>query len=369
MPGTSRTMMRTTRALVAGMTAAAVLTACGLGSGQIGDVGELEAEAEVAAELDRLYAAAVEAGESEIVIYNAGLLIEDEHLWDVFSARYPEIDVTVANMFGAEFVGKIEQEFNSDNAIADVVLQGSSSVATQAGNGYWAEYEPAGAEAVVEAGRDPDLDGYCVAPFADAATIVYNTNVVSEAEAPQSWDDLLDPKWRGRIVLPQLDKPGTTSRTFGVLEEAGVIDDAWLERLVTQEPVGVAEATQVNGAVTAGQGDIGLSRQSYVSPDADRGAPLAQVFPIEGGSTLSAYFGCVVENGPNPNAARLMLSWLLTVEAQAGLAESWYYPLVPGQEVLGGMPPIEDVEIVTVPAVSEPELIASMTDKLSRLFG
>lgn len=331
-------------------------------------VGDLKADQAVVTELDALYAAAKEGDQSEVTVYLGGAPLDD--VWKAFSARYPEITVKPVSVYGAEYISKIEQEQSSGRVIADVVLQGPSSVYQHAQDGYFADFDPKSAKGVNKVGRDADLAGHCIAPYGEAAALTYNTDKVSADEAPKSWDDLVDPKWKGKIVLPQLDKPGTSSRSFGVLEQNGVIDDAWLDKLKANEPVGVAESTMVGAAVVSGKADVGLGRQGTLVREIEKGAPLGIVYPMESATIISTYFGCVMDKAPNKAAGELLTAWLFTEEAQEALADAAYYPLIDGVSPLKPFPPIEDVtNFSTVPGKDEPKLITSMTEKLKKRFG
>ncbi|MEV0109791.1 extracellular solute-binding protein [Nocardia sp. NPDC050799] len=356
-------------ALAASLTLALGLVACGGSANPTGGpVEKLAADDAVVAELDTLYQAARQDGRTEVTVYLGGAPLDD--VWKTFSRRYPEITVEPVGLYGAEFVSKIEQEHSSGRVLADVVLQGPSSVLQQAEQGYFADFDPAGAaEGFADVARDKDLDGTCIAPYGEAAALTYNTGKVSKEDAPASWDDLVDEKWKGRLVLPQLDKPGTTSRTFGVLAQTGEIDDGWLDRLAGNEPVGVAESTMTGAAVVSGKGDVGLGRQATLVREIEKGAPLGVVYPMESASVISTYFGCVMDKAPNSNAGKLLLSWLFTEEAQNALAGAGYYPLREGVRPLAPFPPIEEVgNVAIVSAKDEPKLIASMTKKMVERF-
>lgn len=360
------------QALMIGLVAACAavgVTACGSSTGSgSAPSGPVDPSPEVIKALDDLYQKARASGQDEVTVYAAASL-DDRLVIQKFEQRYPGIKVNAATVYGADFVTKLQTEHNSGRGAADVVLQGASSVVNQAKGGYFASYTPAGSDNVADIAHDTALGTNCIAPYGDAAVIVYNTQAVNAAEAPKSWADLVDPKWKGKIALPQVTTPGTTSRTFGVLENAGVIDDTWLQKLASQNVVGLAQASQTSSALTSGQAAIGLGRESYLVPDIEKGAPLRVVYPIDGGSTLSAYFGCVLANAPHPDAARLFDSWLFSDEGQTALAANGYYPFDKGQQPIGGFPPIEKItNLVNPSAEQEPTLITSMTAKMAKTF-
>ncbi len=153
--------------------------------------------------------------------------------------------------------------------------------------------------------------------FGDAAqagqttyTPQYNTKLVSATEAPRSWEDLLNPRWKGQLVL------GTTPRAWVTLALA---DGGWgigkteefLAKLRRQEPIWVSGPTAGLTLVIAGESKIladGLFH-SYVLA-IQKGAPIewCRVHPI----VVAGAYISLPTKAPNPNSARLFMEWLLS---------------------------------------------------------
>ena len=109
--------------------------------------------------------------------------------------------------------------------------------------------------------------------------IMYNKNAVSAADAPKNWQDLLDPKWRGRIILTDpTSSPAFVDLWWAVSRRNGGM--GYLERLRAQATrlyAGVAPLTQ---ALASGEAAIAVPGvPSILQPLVDRGAPLAMNTP------------------------------------------------------------------------------------------
>jgi iron(III) transport system substrate-binding protein len=147
--------------------------------------------------------------------------------------------------------------------------------------------------------------------------IMYNKNQVSEAEAPKTWEDLLDPKWRGRIILTDpTSSPAFVDLWWAVSRRNGGM--SYVERLREQAKrlyPGVAPLTQ---ALASGEAAIAVPGvPSILQPLADRGAPIAMNMP--GVTTGPEAVIGITRDARHPNAARLFAYWLLTPGGQAAL--------------------------------------------------
>jgi iron(III) transport system substrate-binding protein len=147
------------------------------------------------------------------------------------------------------------------------------------------------------------------------SAFMYNTRAVSAADAPKNWQDLLDPKWRGKIILTDpTSSPAFVDLWWAVARRNGGM--AFLERLRAQARrlyPGVAPLTQ---ALAAGEAEIAVPGvPSIAQPLIDRGAPLAVLTPPV--TTGPEIVPMINRNARNPNAARLFTYFLLTPGGQA----------------------------------------------------
>src|ERR671924_1265844 len=81
--------------------------------------------------------------------------------------------------------------------------------------GLLAPYRPAWAMAVPNDGRDPDDLWY--GTYLTPEVIAYNSEAVRDAESPKDWNDVLDPKWRGKVIIRDPIASGTMRAIFGAI--------------------------------------------------------------------------------------------------------------------------------------------------------
>jgi iron(III) transport system substrate-binding protein len=149
--------------------------------------------------------------------------------------------------------------------------------------------------------------------------ILYNTNLVKEGEL-NSLQDLLDPKWKGRIVMGDPTRPGTASGMLTFLEGIWGPEktEKFLRQLVKQEPVITRESRVPVEGVARGKYAIGLAMRAEPLPEFVKlGAPVKLAKLAEGCyMTPGAGIMAVANRRPHPNATAVFVNWILTKEGQ-----------------------------------------------------
>ncbi len=173
-------------------------------------------------------------------------------------------------------------------------------------------------------GKHPytDPEGRYIFTYAasPAHIIAFNTKMVNPAEIKSIWD-LLDPKWKGKIVSWSPGDQGTASTSVSLLLMPK-IGEEWFRRWAKEMDVTlVKDARQGAEWVALGRFPIGMFG---LSTQADWLA--AEGFPIQGylphplaegeALTASASNIMVVDKAPHPHAAQLFINWALSKEGQ-----------------------------------------------------
>ncbi len=131
-----------------------------------------------------------------------------------FERGHPEIDVRWLDMGSQEVYDRLRSE--QANPQADVWFGGPDTIfARGVRDGLLAPYRPAWADAVAPASRHAG-DLY-FGLYRTPAMLVYNSKAVSAAEAPRDWDDLLDPQWKGKILIRDPLASRNDARDLGLI--------------------------------------------------------------------------------------------------------------------------------------------------------
>lgn len=144
------------------------------------------------------------------------------------------------------------------------------------------------------------------------AQIGWNSMAVKGDAAPKDWNDLLDPKWKGRFG--SLD-PHVTATTLAwqVMAEK-LYGPTFLEKFGANQPKIFASTNAMSQAIVSGEIDLGLTNSFGVIQMADTGAPMGGVVPKN-----TVLFGgnvAIFAKAPHPNAARLFCDFACSAEGQ-----------------------------------------------------
>lgn len=230
-----------------------------------------------------------------------------------FEAAHPDIDMIWVDMGSQEVLDRIRSE--RANTQADVWWGAPSPMfETAAAEGLLAGYRPPWADALPADARDDD--GYWHATYLTPEVIAYNTEAVSPDEAPKDWDDVLDPRWRGEVLIRDPLASGTMRAIFGMivhrsLRETGDVDAGfdWLRRLDAQTKEYVLNPTLLYQKLARQEGLVTL----WDMPDiemlkAQRGFPIDYVLP-ESGTPVVVDAIAVVNGSPHPGHARAFVDF------------------------------------------------------------
>lgn len=140
-------------------------------------------------------------------------------------------------------------------------------------------------------------------------SFLINTNLIPAGQEPKSYQDLLDPKWKGKIVFQTPGRGGTGSGWFRATHRhLGLI----YMRALAKQVVIVAKVNDTPQAVVRGQYPIGLAASTTrVRRLIKEGAPVKFIQPKEG-SHMATQGTCFIANAPHPNAAKLFYQWFYT---------------------------------------------------------
>ena len=145
-----------------------------------------------------------------------------------------------------------------------------------------------------------------------ALPIAYNSKLVSAQEAPKSWDDLADGKWKGRkiIVEARLVPFAMLGTEIG---KTKAIDLA--KKVLAQDPLIMQGGTTALNALAGGQAPIAVGVYAYAVDKLKKKGATIDWVPVSPLPLLTSALG-VVKTAPHPNAAKFFAGWMGTIEGQ-----------------------------------------------------
>jgi iron(III) transport system substrate-binding protein len=258
--------------------------------------------------------------EGKVVWYTSIDLSAAERVAKAFEAKFPGIPVRVERNGAERLFQRIGQEYSSRIFAVDVVnTSDAAHVIPWKRNDWLAPYVPEDVAKHFPA-EHKDPDGTFASARVTLCPIAYNTNLVKRDEAPKSYADLLDPKWTGKIVKAHPGYSGTIlTATYQIARDVGW---PFFEKLAQQRIMQVQSATDPPKKLALGERAIMADGGEYVVLQMkEKGDPLEIVYPTEG-TPLIIGPNAIFKNAPNPNAARLLQSYMFSPEGQQVMIDS-----------------------------------------------
>jgi iron(III) transport system substrate-binding protein len=306
--------------------------------------------------------------EGMVAFYTAMAIPVAENLGKTFEAKYPGIAVRVKRSGAERVFQRIGKEEEIRIHEVDVVCSTDAAHFIHwKRDGLLAPYVPEDVAKHLPL-EHVDVDGMYAAVFALLSPIGYNTNLVKPEDAPKSFADLLDPRWKGKIVKGHPDYSGTIlTATFQLARDLGW---SYFEKLAQQNVMQVQSALDPPNKIALGERAVQADgADSNLLLLKEQGASVEAAYATEGTPLITAPSG-VFQSAPNPNAARLFQSFLFSVEAQQSLVDaSALHSFHALAKEKPGRRPLSTIKLMkTDPAAMEAQR-EEIKARYSRIFG
>ena len=251
--------------------------------------------------------------EGQVIYYTSTDLPVAEKLAKAFEAKYSGIAVRVERTGAERVFQRIGQEYSSRIHAVDVVNSSDAAhFIVWKREGILATYVPE--DVANYPAEHKDLDGHFASFRVWLSIIAYNTNLVKAEEAPKSFADLLDPKWKGKIVKAHPGYSGTImTATYQMQRDLGW---TWFEQLAKQNIMQVQSSADPPKKLELGERAVMADGNEYnIFQIKEKGGPVEPVYAVEGSPLIIGPNG-IFKSSPNPNAAKLFQSFCFSREAQ-----------------------------------------------------
>jgi len=241
-----------------------------------------------------------------------------------FERLQPGIDLRALDMGSQEIYDRVRSE--RANPQADVWFGGPDTIfARAAADGLLAPYRPSWADAVPPASRDDDDLHF--GTFRTLPALVWNLRTVADADAPADWEDLLAPRFAGRVLVRDPMASGVMRTFFGYQLARSVAETgdtaagfAWLGRLDAQTKQYAANPALLFEMLVRGEGDVTVWELTDVLLHRAAGAPIGWALPASGTPVIDDAVA-LVAGAPHRAAAIEFLEYVGSAAAQTLAAE------------------------------------------------
>lgn len=261
--------------------------------------------------------------EDSLVIYST----HSEELLQVVADAFTEetgVKVDFINLKG-ELADRVRAE--KENPQADIMYGGASSLFMEmTEEGIFENTTPSWAGEL-----DPmfkDEKGSWYGTIKTPVMMFYNTEMLSEEEAPKDWADLTKPEYKDLIVTRDTTSSSIRSTLMGLVyqyEKEGNIEGAWdyLTGLDSNIKNYYNAETMMFQAIGKGEAAIGYAVLSAITQNVDQNNMPLQVIDAESGSVVITDGIAAIKNAPHPNAAKAFVEFAGSAKVQAILANEF----------------------------------------------
>jgi len=252
--------------------------------------------------------------EGKVVWYTSIDLKLSEQIGKAFEAKFPGVTCRVERTGAERVFQRIGQEYSSNIHAVDVVNSSDAAhLVVWKRNGWLEPHVPEDVAKFYPA-EHKDVDGTFASFRVFLSIIAYNTNLVKKEEAPKSFADLLDPKWKGKMVKAHPGYSGTImTATFQMARDLGW---SYFEKLAQQNVLQLQSASDPPKRLALGERAVQADGVEYlVLKGKESGQPIEPVYAAEG-SPLVIGPNAMFKGAPHPTAARLFQNFCFTAQAQ-----------------------------------------------------
>ena len=245
-----------------------------------------------------------------------------------YKERYPDANVQFLDMGSRQVLERVTVERNRPQA--DLWWGAShTTFQTAADENLLAQYRPTWADKVPAGSRD--RNDYWYGTYETPQVIAYNSEAVSAAEAPRDWDDVLDPKWRDKVLIRNPNPSDTMRAIFGAMiwrfyKDTNSTDGGydWLRKLDANVHEYTADGTLLMQKLARREGLVTL----WDMPDVrlfkeQKNLPVDYRIPASGTPVIIDGIA-IIRGAPNEEEAKRFYEFVTSSESLAYAAQKYY---------------------------------------------
>src|SRR6476646_3787012 len=285
------------------------------------------------------------AAAQKVVVYTSNDSNLNRFVFDAFK-KETGIEVEQVEAGSGVIFRRIQSE--RERPLGDIVW-GVSRTLLRANKALLAPYQSKNKDAVPSAFRD--ADGLWLGTNVHLLVILQNTKLIPADAGPKRWDDLLDPKWKGKIAFTDPANSGSAYSNLTMLAQLwGNNDAAWekVGQLLANTKV-LNRSSLVFQGVGNGEFPLGMSLEYAGYQWSSNGAPVKVIYPADG--TVAQMEGvAIIKGGPNNENAKQFVDYVSRKDVREAILKFAFRR--PARQDLdlsklpGAMPQLADIKLV-----------------------
>jgi iron(III) transport system substrate-binding protein len=305
--------------------------------------------------------------EGKVIWYTSLAVPSSTALAHYFMNKHKGIEVEVHRTGSQRVLQRVMQEATAGIKNVDIIhTSDAGHFVLLKDKGLLLKYVPKSSEAFPAGFKDKG--GFYYGLRATLSVIAYNPKIVADKDAPKTWKDLLNAKWRGKEVTAHPGYSGIImTHVLALVKQYGW---EYFQELAKNKVHITQSANDPAGVVASGERPVGVNGAEYFYyKTLKQGNPIKIVYPKEG-VPLVVSPTAIAAAAPHPNASKLFTEFILTKESQQFLADrEGLYTGHPDVTYPKDKPMLKDLKLLAVEADELEKRNDEIKKKFTEFFG
>jgi iron(III) transport system substrate-binding protein len=273
------------------------------------------------------------------------------------------IKVELFRSGGSAVLRRFMQESDARRTVADVLtISDPAAAGALVKRDQLVAFRPRNFDKVPDAAKDPK--GLHVAQRLNLIGIVVRTDKV--VDPPKTWTDLTDPKWKGKMVMPDPSFTAIQLMVVGALSQKYGWD--FYRKLRANDTMIVQSHQQVSETLTRGERVVAAEAvDSYTWLARQAGHKVQTIFPADGAFTVAAPT-MVIKSAPHPNAAKALAEFMISDEVQKLFPGEGIYAARSDVSPPPGNPPLSSIKLLPIDYGAVDREAKSLKNRFNEIF-
>jgi iron(III) transport system substrate-binding protein len=247
-----------------------------------------------------------------------------DEMFGAFRDRYPEVETHCDHAPAALFLQRAIEEVEQGRCPADVMMLNRQQAEVLKQRGFLQPYRSPESESFSERCQDPD--GFGTQVFMVPFSLAYHTAKVSSREVPRKYEDLLDSRWKGKLLFPDPVRSGSGVGWYSIMKDH--FGEGFLRNLGEQQLICKHAAEE---HLAKGEGSILVAANvGHIEQQKNQGHPVDWIpMPV---MMVGGPHAVLFRHAKNPNEGKKWIDFLLSEQGQE-IMSNYHIPNRPGAKI------------------------------------
>jgi iron(III) transport system substrate-binding protein len=287
-----------------------------------------------------------DTSKTELWIYTSMYKDTIQDLKPRLEKAFPGIKFQWYQAGSEDIAAKVQSEILAGALQADVLISSDRFwYEEMANNGNLHSYKSPATKDISE--QLKHAEGFYTTVSIPVMVMAYNLEAVSAADAPKSFKEMMDPKWKGKFTTGSPLSSGTNFTTMAMLQHHYGWE--YIKALKKNETISEGGNSAVIRRLQSKERPIGWVLLENLLRFQNKDDRLQTIFPDDGAVTHANVMAITNKKGSDRSLAQKFTDWMLTIEGQKAMTRSYMYSPIPSIDPPAGAPPLSRIMAKSFP--------------------